>query len=136
MTDTSTPASPESSQVDPSDPELNGSASDESDAPGYSGDAGAGASSDAGLGSGSGSDAGSGSGPGSGSDAGLGSDAGSGAGSGEEAKKSESVVSDGDLFRQSEIAADYVEGLLDILDYDGDIDELVSAGRRSRRSRS
>ncbi|MBG0560576.1 Jag family protein [Actinoplanes aureus] len=46
-----------------------------------------------------------------------------------EAKKSESVASDGDLFRQSEIAADYVEGLLDILDYDGDIDELVSAGR-------
>ena len=36
---------------------------------------------------------------------------------------------DGELFRQSEIAADYVEGLLDILDYDGDIDELVSAGR-------
>ena len=48
---------------------------------------------------------------------------------GEEAKKSETVASDGDLFRQSEIAADYVEGLLDILDYDGDIDELVSAGR-------
>ena len=48
---------------------------------------------------------------------------------GEEAKKSENVASDGDLFRQSEIAADYVEGLLDILDYDGDIDELVSAGR-------
>ncbi|GIE80900.1 SpoIIIJ-associated protein [Actinoplanes philippinensis] len=47
----------------------------------------------------------------------------------EEGKKSESVASDGDLFRQSEIAADYVEGLLDILDYDGDIDELVSAGR-------
>ena len=44
-------------------------------------------------------------------------------------KKSESVASDGDLFRQSEIAADYIEGLLDILDYDGDIDELVSAGR-------
>ncbi|GGO06960.1 hypothetical protein GCM10011576_11110 [Micromonospora parathelypteridis] len=39
------------------------------------------------------------------------------------------AVSEGDLFRQSEIAADYVEGLLDILDYDGDIDELVSAGR-------
>lgn len=37
--------------------------------------------------------------------------------------------SDNDLFRQSEIAADYVEGLLDILDYDGDIDELVSGGR-------
>ena len=34
-----------------------------------------------------------------------------------------------DLFRESEIAADYVEGLLDILDYDGDIDELVSGGR-------
>ncbi|GAA0725066.1 single-stranded DNA-binding protein [Dactylosporangium roseum] len=34
-----------------------------------------------------------------------------------------------DLFRESEIAADYVEGLLDILDYDGDIDELVVAGR-------
>jgi spoIIIJ-associated protein len=47
----------------------------------------------------------------------------------EENKKSESVTTDSDLFRQSEIAADYVEGLLDILDYDGDIDELVSAGR-------
>ena len=47
----------------------------------------------------------------------------------EETKKSETVASDSDLFRQSEIAADYVEGLLDILDYDGDIDELVSAGR-------
>jgi spoIIIJ-associated protein len=39
------------------------------------------------------------------------------------------AISDRELFRQSEIAADYVEGLLDILDYDGDIDELVSAGR-------
>ncbi len=37
--------------------------------------------------------------------------------------------SDGDLFRQSEIAADYIEGLLDILDFDGDIDELVQNGR-------
>jgi spoIIIJ-associated protein len=37
--------------------------------------------------------------------------------------------SDNELFHESEIAADYVEGLLDILDYDGDIDELVSAGR-------
>ena len=46
-----------------------------------------------------------------------------------EAKRSEGGASDGDLFRQSEIAADYVEGLLDILDYDGDIDELVSSGR-------
>jgi spoIIIJ-associated protein len=36
---------------------------------------------------------------------------------------------DGDLFAQSEVAADYVEGLLDILDYDGDIDEVVQAGR-------
>jgi spoIIIJ-associated protein len=34
-----------------------------------------------------------------------------------------------ELFHESEIAADYVEGLLDILDYDGDIDELVVAGR-------
>jgi spoIIIJ-associated protein len=34
-----------------------------------------------------------------------------------------------DLFRESEIAADYVEGLLDILDYDGDIDELINGGR-------
>jgi spoIIIJ-associated protein len=34
-----------------------------------------------------------------------------------------------DLFHESEIAADYVEGLLDILDYDGDIDELVVGGR-------
>ena len=46
----------------------------------------------------------------------------------EEPKESEGP-SDSDLFQQSEIAADYVEGLLDILDYDGDIDELVSSGR-------
>ncbi|MDI1464144.1 R3H domain-containing nucleic acid-binding protein [Catellatospora sp. KI3] len=39
------------------------------------------------------------------------------------------AATDADLFRQSEIAADYIEGLLDILDADGDIDELVSAGR-------
>jgi spoIIIJ-associated protein len=38
-------------------------------------------------------------------------------------------LSDADLFRQSEVAADYVEGLLDILDADGDIDELVANGR-------
>ena len=37
--------------------------------------------------------------------------------------------SDGELFHQSEIAADYIEGLLDILDVDGDIDELVQNGR-------
>jgi spoIIIJ-associated protein len=38
-------------------------------------------------------------------------------------------ASESDLFHQSEIAADYIEGLLDILDYDGDIDELVQNGR-------
>jgi len=38
-------------------------------------------------------------------------------------------ASEADLFRQSEIAADYIEGLLDILDFDGDIDELVHNGR-------
>lgn len=43
--------------------------------------------------------------------------------------RTKKAVGEGDLFRQSEIAADYVEGLLDILDYDGDIDELVAAGR-------
>ena len=47
----------------------------------------------------------------------------------DDAKEADAAPSDTDLFRQSEIAADYVEGLLDILDYDGDIDELVSAGR-------
>ncbi|MEV0714795.1 R3H domain-containing nucleic acid-binding protein [Asanoa sp. NPDC050611] len=54
-----------------------------------------------------------------------GAEAGGEAGEAGEAKE----TSDNDLFRQSEIAADYVEGLLDILDYDGDIDELVSGGR-------
>ena len=38
-------------------------------------------------------------------------------------------ATDNDLFAQSEVAADYVEGLLDILDYDGDIDEVVQGGR-------
>lgn len=38
-------------------------------------------------------------------------------------------ATEGELFRESEIAADYIEGLLDILDYDGDIDELVQNGR-------
>ena len=42
---------------------------------------------------------------------------------------------DSDLFAQSEVAADYVEGLLDILDYDGDIDEVVQAGRPGGRGR-
>jgi len=49
-----------------------------------------------------------------------------GTGSSERARRD---PSDADLFRQSEIAADYVEGLLDILDFDGDIDELVQNGR-------
>jgi spoIIIJ-associated protein len=40
-----------------------------------------------------------------------------------------SKVRTSDLFRESEIAADYVEGLLDVLDLDGDIDELVVSGR-------
>jgi spoIIIJ-associated protein len=51
---------------------------------------------------------------------------------GDEAEASESgraEPTDSDLFRQSEIAADYIEGLLDILDFDGDIDELVQNGR-------
>ncbi len=47
---------------------------------------------------------------------------------GEETTKRK-ALSDAELFRQSEVAADYVEGLLDILDADGDIDELVSNGR-------
>ena len=46
---------------------------------------------------------------------------------GEDDEKDEPT--DGDLFRQSESAADYIEGLLDILDFDGDIDELVQNGR-------
>ncbi|MFC3503492.1 protein jag [Micromonospora krabiensis] len=46
-----------------------------------------------------------------------------------EAGREKKAPAESDLFRQSEIAADYVEGLLDILDYDGDIDELVSGGR-------
>lgn len=48
---------------------------------------------------------------------------------GADAPKQRKATTDADLFRQSEIAADYIEGLLDILDADGDIDELVSGGR-------
>ena len=47
----------------------------------------------------------------------------------EAAEQPAATVSESELFQQSEIAADYVEGLLDILDYDGDIDELVQNGR-------
>jgi len=48
---------------------------------------------------------------------------------GEDEEEEERGGGDADLFRQSEIAADYIEGLLDILDVDGDIDELVQNGR-------
>jgi len=48
---------------------------------------------------------------------------------GDDAGERDAAPTKADLFRESEIAADYVEGLLDILDYDGDIDELVAAGR-------
>jgi spoIIIJ-associated protein len=41
----------------------------------------------------------------------------------------EEPVDTDELFQQSEIAADYIEGLLDVLDMDGDIDELVAHGR-------
>jgi spoIIIJ-associated protein len=43
--------------------------------------------------------------------------------------ESDGAAGDEELFRQSEIAADYVEGLLDVLDKDGDIDELIANGR-------
>jgi spoIIIJ-associated protein len=39
------------------------------------------------------------------------------------------AVTEEELFQQSEIAADYIEGLLDVLDMDGDIDELVANDR-------
>jgi spoIIIJ-associated protein len=42
---------------------------------------------------------------------------------------SSKAPAESELFAQSEVAADYVEGLLDILDYDGDIDEVVQGGR-------
>src|SRR2546430_7488351 len=47
----------------------------------------------------------------------------------EAAEQTAPQATESELFRQSEIAADYVEGLLDVLDYDGDIDELVQNGR-------
>jgi spoIIIJ-associated protein len=52
-----------------------------------------------------------------------------GAGIEDDGDEDAAAPSDSDLFRQSEIAADYIEGLLDILDVDGDIDELVQNGR-------
>jgi spoIIIJ-associated protein len=48
---------------------------------------------------------------------------------GDQTRMSSSNRGAAELFHESEIAADYVEGLLDILDYDGDIDELVVGGR-------
>lgn len=39
------------------------------------------------------------------------------------------AAGDDALFQQSEVAADYLEGLLDVLDMDGDIDEMVTGGR-------
>src|SRR2546430_5768969 len=47
----------------------------------------------------------------------------------EAAEQTAHEATESELFRQVEIAADYVEGLLDVLDYDGDIDELVQNGR-------
>ncbi|WP_328463999.1 single-stranded DNA-binding protein [Actinoplanes sp. NBC_00393] len=117
MTDTSTPPSAESSAEVEEAVGASGSTSAADPASASSSDSGSAAGSSAAGASAAGSSA-------AGSSA-----AGSSAAGSSEAKKSESVASDGDLFRQSEIAADYVEGLLDILDYDGDIDELVSAGR-------
>lgn len=43
--------------------------------------------------------------------------------------REDEVASEDELFEQSEVAADYLEGLLDILDLDGDIDELVVGDR-------
>lgn len=50
------------------------------------------------------------------------------ASAGTETDQDEEVSSD-ELFAESEIAADYLEGLLDIIDSDGDIDELVAGDR-------
>jgi spoIIIJ-associated protein len=43
--------------------------------------------------------------------------------------ESTKAPAESELFAQSEVAADYMEGLLDILDFDGDIDEVVQGGR-------
>ncbi len=48
---------------------------------------------------------------------------------GETAGESTKAPAESELFAQSEVAADYMEGLLDILDFDGDIDEVVQGGR-------
>lgn len=59
----------------------------------------------------------------------LDQDAGEKDGAEDDGDEGDGAPSDSDLFHQSEIAADYIEGLLDILDVDGDIDELVQNGR-------
>lgn len=46
-----------------------------------------------------------------------------------EGTSSEAPEGADELFEHSEIAADYLEGLLDVLDLDGDIDEVISHGR-------
>jgi spoIIIJ-associated protein len=55
---------------------------------------------------------------GAGASTGSASDSGSGSGSGENL-----------LIREGDVAADYLERLLDVLDYDGDLDIDVEAGR-------
>lgn len=70
-------------------------------------------------------EAGSEAGPGSAAEAGSEVEASSTAGAGSAAE----AGSEEELFQQSEIAADYLEGLLDLLDLDGDIEELVASGR-------
>ncbi|CAM3284831.1 protein jag [Stackebrandtia soli] len=47
----------------------------------------------------------------------------------EAARNDEATVDSDELFIESEIAADYLEGLLDVIDSDGDIDELVAGDR-------
>jgi spoIIIJ-associated protein len=47
----------------------------------------------------------------------------------EDGEETDDEAGEEELFQQSEIAADYVEGLLDVLDMDGDIDELIANGR-------
>ena len=50
-------------------------------------------------------------------------------GDGEAAEPGDDAVSSADLEQESEIAADYIEGLLDVADLDGDIDMDVEGDR-------
>lgn len=61
--------------------------------------------------------------------AGVTAAAGAETGGEEPAAVDEPANTEDELFQESEIAADYLEGLLDVLDMDGDIDELVTGGR-------